>query len=133
MHLLLALIISIIAFFHPAPHFGGTTVVQKTPAHITSGIPYDTPSGGIDVGYYIDTPDGPMAHLPSGLTASGTRQDGFYPGAIGKLAQHIGITVYTFYDENENIIGTSTDPTIATKLFTKDAPLPTISVIQSTP
>lgn len=129
MKTLLAILVSIAALLGLHPKLGGTTTVQVTPSVIV-GVPlYDTPSGNLDVGFYEMLPGGPRAHLGKTVTGTTTLPDGYYPVIQGTQATVIG-KQYVFYDANRKVIGTSTDQSITTKLQTKDAPLPTIGVVQ---
>jgi hypothetical protein len=109
--------------------FGGTAdIVPVTPAMIDTAALYDTPSGDIEVGYYmVDKKGTPRAHVAERITATSTLSEGFYPEAVGTLAHEIG-TQWVFYDSSGKEIGRSTDTTIATKLITPREPLPTVNV-----
>ncbi len=109
--------------------FGASTItVQTTPAMIGGTRVYDTPSGTLEVGYYMVDKDGvALAHEPARLTATTTLPDGFYPEKVGQLAHDIGLE-WVFYDKAGAVLGVSTDPTIATQIVTPGAPLPTIGV-----
>ncbi len=132
-HLILTLT-TMVALLSAQHHLVGGTgapaTIEKTPSYIEGKELFDTPSGNFDVGFFQVKGGETMAHLPMHLTATTTLPDGFYPtkDTTGLVETRVIGTQYVFYDATNKVLGTSTDQTITTKLQTKDAPLPTISV-----
>lgn len=141
MHTLLAalsaILITLGSWFHhaPPPVAGTTATWVKT----TGQTRYDTPSGDLDLGFYVLTPTSILAHTATTTLLSATSGPTTIPDGIrdvnaipkGFIEAHAAGTKYLDYFSDGTIqVG---DPLLDAALSTKDAPVPVKGALGTTP